>query len=222
MSAPCAASRSRQDQPHRGQRHLARELRRLRPGQPVGRAGRGSGSDMLSLQRPEGGPMTYSYTQISQYLTCPRRYRHRYLDGWQEKDTRAAMLFGRCFEQAVAAFFRREDPAQPCSSSGTLCKDLGLPTRATTPGTACSSKAFSCSSASPRTDASTFASHVSNSRFDSLGRCVLATTLSPSSMLSANWTAHLVCWSGRPAPLAIQRSLPASRHWIRSWFVIPG
>ena len=33
--------------------------------------------------------MTYSYTQISQYLSCPRRYRHRYLDGWQEKDTRA-------------------------------------------------------------------------------------------------------------------------------------
>jgi CRISPR/Cas system-associated exonuclease Cas4 (RecB family) len=47
--------------------------------------------------------MNYSYTQISQYLTCPRRYRHRYLDGWQEKDVRAAMLFGRCFEQAVAA-----------------------------------------------------------------------------------------------------------------------
>ena len=45
--------------------------------------------------------MTYSYTQISQYLTCPRRYRHRYLDGWKEKDTRAAMLFGRAFEQAL-------------------------------------------------------------------------------------------------------------------------
>ena len=54
--------------------------------------------------------MTYSYTQISQYLTCPRRYRHRYLDGWQEKDSRAAMIFGRCFEQAVAALFRHEDP----------------------------------------------------------------------------------------------------------------
>src|ERR1035438_680735 len=39
--------------------------------------------------------MTYSYTQISQYLTCPRRYRYRYLDGWKEKDTRAAVLFGR-------------------------------------------------------------------------------------------------------------------------------
>jgi CRISPR/Cas system-associated exonuclease Cas4 (RecB family) len=53
--------------------------------------------------------MTYSYTQISQYLSCPRRYRHRYLDGWKEKDTRAAMAFGRAFEQALAGFFRRED-----------------------------------------------------------------------------------------------------------------
>jgi hypothetical protein len=53
--------------------------------------------------------VTYSYSQISHYLSCPRRYRHRYLDGWQEKDTRAAMLFGRAFEQALGAYFRRED-----------------------------------------------------------------------------------------------------------------
>ena len=55
--------------------------------------------------------MTYSYSQISHYLSCPRRYRHRYLDGWQEKDSRASMLFGRAFEQALGALFRREDPA---------------------------------------------------------------------------------------------------------------
>ena len=54
--------------------------------------------------------MTYSFTQISQYLSCPRRYRYRYLDGWREKDTRAAMLFGRAFEQALSAYFRRVDP----------------------------------------------------------------------------------------------------------------
>ena len=66
--------------------------------------------------------MTYSYTQISQYLTCPRRYRHRYLDGWQEKDTRAAMLFGRAFEQAVAAFFRREDPAAVLFEQWAACQ----------------------------------------------------------------------------------------------------
>jgi hypothetical protein len=53
----------------------------------------------------------YSYSQISHYLGCPRRYRHRYLDGWQEKDSRAAMLFGRVFERALEAYFRREDPA---------------------------------------------------------------------------------------------------------------
>ncbi len=55
--------------------------------------------------------MTYSYTQISQYLRCPRSYRHRYLDGWKEKETRAAMLFGRCFEKALAAYFLRQDSA---------------------------------------------------------------------------------------------------------------
>ena len=54
--------------------------------------------------------MTYSYSQISQYLTCPRRYRYRYLDGWKQKDNRASMLFGRAFEQALGAIFRKEDP----------------------------------------------------------------------------------------------------------------
>jgi hypothetical protein len=53
----------------------------------------------------------YSYSQISQYLSCPRRYRHRYLDGWMEKDTRAAMLFGRAFEKALDAYFLRQDSA---------------------------------------------------------------------------------------------------------------
>jgi hypothetical protein len=55
--------------------------------------------------------VTYSYTQISQYLACPRRYRYRYIDGWREKDSRASMIFGRVFEDAVAAYFRKEDCA---------------------------------------------------------------------------------------------------------------
>ena len=53
--------------------------------------------------------MTYSYTQISQYLRCPRAYRYRYLDGWRERDTRASLLFGRAFEKALGAFFTGED-----------------------------------------------------------------------------------------------------------------
>jgi len=70
--------------------------------------------------------MTYSYTQISQYLTCPRRYRHRYLDGWKEKDTRAAMLFGRAFEQALGAYFRREDPGAVLFSEWSAYQNQGL------------------------------------------------------------------------------------------------
>jgi hypothetical protein len=53
--------------------------------------------------------MRYSYTQLSHYLACPRRYRYRYLDGWEEKEIRASMLFGRAFEQALAAFYLRQD-----------------------------------------------------------------------------------------------------------------
>ena len=70
--------------------------------------------------------MTYSYTQISQYLTCPRRYRHRYLDGWKEKDTRAAMLFGRAFERALGAYFRREDPGAVLFDEWSACQNQDL------------------------------------------------------------------------------------------------
>src|SRR5712691_166492 len=70
--------------------------------------------------------MTYSYTQISQYLTCPRRYRHRYLDGWKEKDTRAAMLFGRAFERALGAMFRHEDPGAVLFAEWSACQSQDL------------------------------------------------------------------------------------------------
>ena len=70
--------------------------------------------------------MTYGYTQISQYLTCPRRYRHRYLDGWREKDTRAAVLFGRAFERALGAYFRREDPGAVLFAEWSACQSQGL------------------------------------------------------------------------------------------------
>ena len=70
--------------------------------------------------------MIYSYTQISQYLRCPRLYRYRYLDGWQEKDTRAAMVFGRCFEKALAAYFHNEDCAVALYKEWAAYKDTAL------------------------------------------------------------------------------------------------
>jgi hypothetical protein len=64
--------------------------------------------------------MVYSYTQIAQYLRCPRSYRFRYLDGWMERDSRATMIFGRCFEKGLAAYFGGDD----CTA--TLFKEWGL------------------------------------------------------------------------------------------------
>ena len=55
--------------------------------------------------------MIYSYTQVANYLRCPRSYRYRYLDGWREKDTRAALIFGRCFEKALESYFCGDDCA---------------------------------------------------------------------------------------------------------------
>jgi hypothetical protein len=70
--------------------------------------------------------MIYSYTQISQYLRCPRSYRYRYLDGWKEKDIRAAMVFGRSFEQALAALFSQEDPTAALHREWGVYRDAAL------------------------------------------------------------------------------------------------
>src|SRR5438477_4247246 len=63
---------------------------------------------------------------MSQYLSCPRRYKHRYLDGWKEKDTRAAMLFGRAFEQAVGAYFQRQDASEVLYREWAAHRDSNL------------------------------------------------------------------------------------------------
>ena len=70
--------------------------------------------------------MTFSYTQVSQYLRCPRSYRYRYLDGWKEKESRAALCFGRCFEKAVAAFFEREDAGAVLFKEWGVYRDVQL------------------------------------------------------------------------------------------------
>src|ERR1700720_5002571 len=73
-----------------------------------------------------GEPMTFSYTQVSQYLRCPRSYRFRYLDGWREKESRAAQCFGRCFEKALAAFFEHEDAGAVLFKEWGTYRDVAL------------------------------------------------------------------------------------------------
>jgi CRISPR/Cas system-associated exonuclease Cas4 (RecB family) len=69
---------------------------------------------------------TYSYSQLSQYLACPRKYRYRYIDGWQERDTRAATIFGRVFEHALGALFRKEDPTAAFYDEWSLYRNVVL------------------------------------------------------------------------------------------------
>src|SRR6266481_6958240 len=85
--------------------------RTLIPSHPLasGKCSRPLQSMMPTVRTGGQIPMVYSYTQISQYLRCPRSYRYRYLDGWREKETRAAMAFGRCFENALGGYFDGED-----------------------------------------------------------------------------------------------------------------
>jgi len=124
--------------------------------------------------------MIYSYTQISQYLTCPRRYRHRYLDGWQEKDSRAAMLFGRAFERAVAAFFLRQDAASALFQEWKLYQDQKL--EYSHGDTWDHMLASSCSTASARRIGSAFAIHTAICRLSSSGRSQARTSSWPISM----------------------------------------
>jgi len=68
----------------------------------------------------------YSYSQLSHYLACPKKYRYRYIDGWQERDTRAATIFGRVFEHALGALFRHEDPAAAFYDEWNLYRNVEL------------------------------------------------------------------------------------------------
>ena len=70
--------------------------------------------------------MIFSHTQIQQYVSCPRKYRYLYLDGWQEKDNRASLLFGRAFETALAALFRREDPGAALYDAWAIHREAAL------------------------------------------------------------------------------------------------
>ena len=70
--------------------------------------------------------MIFSYSQISHFVRCPRSYRYRYLEGWQEKDNRAGMIFGRCFEKAIAASFLGQDCGATLFQEWSVYRDAGL------------------------------------------------------------------------------------------------
>ena len=96
--------------------------------------------------------MTYSFTQISQYLRCPRQYRYRYLDGWREKEDKAAVMFGRCFENALAAYFARQDSTAAFLQEWRKYQGASLAyAKNDSWDPALSTRAFTCSNGLPKT-----------------------------------------------------------------------
>ena len=53
--------------------------------------------------------MIYSYTRKSVNISVAAQLSVSLFGCWQEKETHAAMVLGRCFETASAAYFRKED-----------------------------------------------------------------------------------------------------------------
>jgi hypothetical protein len=70
--------------------------------------------------------MNFSYTQVSQPFACPRHHHYQYLDGCEQNDRRAAMLFGRAFEKALATFFLRQDASEILFKEWARYRDLDL------------------------------------------------------------------------------------------------
>ena len=145
--------------------------------------------------------MTFSYTQVSQYLRCPRSYRFRYLDGWREKESRAALCFGRCFEKAVAALFEHEDAGAVLFKQWGMYRDVPLEYSHGDDWERYFARESVCWSSSLEIIESAFASPNATCKRSLSDRYQTAMSLWPMSMQSATWTAHGVCLSGKPRVL---------------------
>src|SRR5947207_13337496 len=100
--------------------------------------------------------MVYSYTQISQYLRCPRSYRYRYMDGWQKKKLARPWLSAavlRLLWELTSA--KRTVERRSFANGGLIATQLSI-TRRERPGIACYIRESICSKDSLRTIASEF------------------------------------------------------------------
>jgi hypothetical protein len=151
--------------------------------------------------------MTYSYTQISQYLTCPRRYRHRYLDGWKERDTRASMLFGRAFERALGALFLREDPGAVLFDEWSACQSQPMHYSNRDSWDRMLRQGITLLTRFCQDDRVRVCQPRRNLQVKFTRQLLVATTSSPTSTPSGKSMASVVFWSGRRLRVAIRKSL---------------
>jgi PD-(D/E)XK nuclease superfamily len=86
-----------------------------------------SAREFKGMTNQGGGIMDhYSYTQFSTYLQCPLKYKYHYLDGWQERDDKASLAFGRVFQMGVESKFLVDDPVEFFTRQWDALKDVPL------------------------------------------------------------------------------------------------
>jgi hypothetical protein len=166
--------------------------------------------------------MTYSYTQVSQYLTCPRRYRHRYLDGWQEKDTRAAMLFGRAFERALAAYCLREDAAAVLFREWSTCQNQGLHYSNGDTWDRMLQQGIQLLDRFCQDDRIRIRQPRRNLQIKFTRRVSGKDDFVAYVNAIGRWTGHRACWSGKPPPVVTQRNPPGCWLLTHNSFVTRG
>ena len=150
--------------------------------------------------------MTFSYTQVSQYLRCPRSYRFRYLDGWREKESRAALCFGRCFEKAIAALFEREDAGAVLFKEWGAYRDVPLEYSHGDDWERLLRQGIGLLEQFARDNRIRIRQPKRNMQKKIVRSLPTATSLWPMSMPLATWTARGVCWNGKPRVPVIRTS----------------
>jgi DNA helicase-2/ATP-dependent DNA helicase PcrA len=69
--------------------------------------------------RHVGGPLSLSFSQVDEYLTCPERYRLRYVVGLSTP-AHHALAYGSALHQAIAAFHVSQGRGEPLDEASLL------------------------------------------------------------------------------------------------------
>lgn len=65
-------------------------------------------------------PTVSSFTRVNAWLTCPRRFKYRYIDEADEERTSAALILGSAVHEAVELFMKGLKDGQPATEDEVL------------------------------------------------------------------------------------------------------
>jgi hypothetical protein len=131
------------------------------------------------------------------------------------------MLFGRAFEQALGAYFRREDPGAILFQEWSACKDQSLQFSNRDTWDRMLEQGIMLLTRFCQDDRVQIHQPRRNQQVK-FSRPIEETNSSPMLTRSGNWTGRAVCSNGRPPQAATPRSQRGCWLSTRSWSAIRG